>query len=302
MKQIIAFFKGNPPACIGSTIIAIFVLAGVFSPLLTPYDPYKRVGRGHEPPSAKHWLGTTRAGQDILSQLIHGSRISLAVGVGAGTICTTIAVLMGVTAAYYGGKVDELLVFIMNVMLVIPGLPLIFVIAAFLGEAGPLSIALILGFTSWAWGARVIRSQTLSIRKKEFITACDVIGEAKWRIICVEMVPNLINLIVGGFVGTVLYSILAEAGLEFIGLGDPSVITWGTMLNWAQNSSALIVGAWWDMIIPSIAISVFGGALALLNMGMDQISNPQLKGGGSMKLWEQKYKEIQNRRMAASRK
>jgi peptide/nickel transport system permease protein len=188
----------------------------------------------------------------------------------------------------------------MNVVLVIPNLPLILVLAAFLGEAGPHAIAIIIGITSWAWGARVIRSQTLSVRQREFITACDVIGEAKWRIILVENVPNLISLIAGQFVGTTLYAVLAEAGLEFIGLGNPSIVTWGTMLLWAQNSSALIVGAWWDMLVPAITISIFGGGLALLNMGMDQISNPQLKGGGSMKLWRKMHAEIQQKRLAAA--
>jgi peptide/nickel transport system permease protein len=114
----------------------------------------------------------------------------------------------------------------------------------------------------------------------------------------VEIVPNVINLIAGQFVGTTLYAVLAEAGLEFIGLGDPSVVTWGTMLLWAQNNAALVVGAWWEMLAPAITISIFGGGLALLNMGMDQISNPQLKGGGDMKLWKKKYNELQKRRLA----
>jgi peptide/nickel transport system permease protein len=255
---------------------------------------------GHLPPGPRHLFGTTRAGYDVFSQLLFGGRVSLVVAIGAGLISTTISVLMGVTAAYFGGKIDEFLVFIMNVVLVIPNLPLILVLAAFLGEAGPHAIAIIIGITSWAWGARVIRSQTLSIRQREFITACDVIGEAKWRIILVEMVPNLISLIAGQFVGTTLYAVLTEAGLEFIGLGNPSIVTWGTMLLWAQNNSALIVGAWWDMLTPAITISIFGGGLALLNMGMDQISNPQLKAGGSMKLWRKMNAEIHQKRVAAA--
>ncbi len=300
MEKILSFFKGNTPATLGVGIITIFILLSLFAPLIAPYDPSKRVARGHEAPSAEHILGTTRAGQDVFSQLIYGGRISLIVAFGAGLLSTVIAVVMGVTAAYFGGKIDEFLVFIMNVVLVIPNLPLILVLAAFIGEAGPLAIAIIIGATSWAWGARVVRSQTLSIRRKEFVTAAEVIGESKWRIIIVEMVPNLISIITGGFVGTTLYAVLSEAGLEFIGLGDPSVVTWGTMLLWAQNSSALIVGAWWDMLAPAITISIFGGGLALLNMGMDQISNPQLKGGGNLKQWEKLHKEIEAKRRALS--
>ncbi len=366
-EQISFFFKGNPPAVLGTVIIGAFIFFSIFAPVFAPYgpterDPLKfkftaetleelkekrlpeeamqqltalkgreftdndsfeaaikeqigekharRYGRriqraarfdaGHLPPGGRHFFGTTRAGYDVFSQLMYGGRVSLLVALGAGLISTTISVLMGVTAAYFGGKIDEFLVFIMNVVLVIPNLPLILVLAAFLGEAGPHAIAIIIGITSWAWGARVIRSQTLSIRQREFITACDVIGESKWRIILVEMVPNLISLIAGQFVGTTLYAVLAEAGLEFIGLGNPSIVTWGTMLLWAQNSSALIVGAWWDMLVPAITISIFGGGLALLNMGMDQISNPQLKGGGSMKLWRQMNADIQQKRLAAA--
>ena len=286
MGNILSFFRGNTPATLGATIILFFVLVSVFAPVVAPYAPDKRVARGHQPPGAEFIMGTTRAGRDILSQLIYGGRTSLAVAFGAGLLSTLIGVIIGVTAAYIGGRVDSFLVFIMNIVLVIPNLPLILVLAAFLGEAGPMSIAIIIGSTSWAWGARVIRAQTLSIREKEFVTAAAVIGEKKWRIILVEIVPNLISIITGSFVGTTLYAVLSEAGLEFIGLGDPSVVTWGTMLLWAQNSSALIVGAWWDMIIPGITISIFGGGLALLNMGMDQVSNPQLKGVANIRKWK----------------
>jgi len=366
-NQLLYFFKGNPPALLGTLIISAFLILSGFAPFFAPYKPTERdsvkfkvtaaalkeleskrvpaamigkiaalegqpftdeasflqaleqqigqadsasLGRkavracrwdaGHLPPSRAHLFGTTRAGYDVFSQLLYGGRISLLVAIGAGLLSTTISVLMGVTAAYFGGKIDEALVFIMNVVLVIPTLPLILVLAAFLGEAGPSSIAIIIGVTSWAWGARVIRSQTLSIRQREFITACDVIGEAKWRIILIEIAPNLISLIAGQFVGTTLYAVLSEAGLEFIGLGNPGIVTWGTMLLWAQNNSALIVGAWWDMLVPAMTISLFGGGLALLNMGMDQISNPQLKGGGSMRLWRQMNREMQRKRVAAA--
>lgn len=298
MNSILNFLSGNTPAKLGSIIIILFILMSVFAPQLAPHDPGKRVARGHQPPSADHIMGTTRAGQDIYSQLLHGGRTSLLVAFSAGLLSTLIAVLMGVSSAYLGGKVDDFMVFIMNVVLVIPNLPLILVLAAFLGEAGPLSIAIIIGTTSWAWGARVIRAQTLSIREKEFVTAAEVIGESRWRIVLVEIVPNLVSIITGGFVGTTLYAVLSEAGLEFIGLGDPNVVTWGTMLLWAQNNSALMVGAWWDMLVPAIAISVFGGGLALFNMGMDQVSNPQLKGGANLKRWKKLHDQLETERKA----
>lgn len=296
MNSILAFFKGNTPATLGSIIILTFIFMSAFAPWITPYDAEKRVARGHQPPSAEHILGTTRSGKDVFSQVLYAGRISLLVGFGAALLSSVIAVLFGVTSAYLGGKIDDFMVFIMNVMLVMPALPLMLVLAAFLGEVGPLVIAVIIGCTSWAWGARVIRAQTLSIREKEFVTAAEVIGESRWRIILVEIVPNLVSIVVGGFVGTALYAVLTQAGLEFIGLGDPNVISWGTMLLWAQNSSSLLVGAWWEAVVPGVAISIFGGGLALLNMGMDQISNPQLKGGKNLKKWKKLNDELEAKR------
>ena len=286
MKNIVMFFRGNTPAMLGSIIVGAFILLSVLSPWITPYEADKRVARGHQPPSAEYILGTTRAGKDVFSQVLYAGRVSLLVGFGAAMITTVIAVLLGITSAYVGGKVDAFLVFLMNVFLVIPGLPLILVLAAFLGQVGPLAIALILGGLGWPGGARVMRAQALSIREKEFVTAAEVIGESKWRIIVVEMLPNMVSLIAGAFVGATISAVMGQAVLEFIGLGDPNVISWGTMLMWAQNNSALVVGAWWDAIVPGLAIAIFAGGLTLLNMGMDQISNPQLKGSKNLKKWK----------------
>jgi len=299
MKGILAFFKGNTPATLGSIIVLTFILLSVLAPWITPYDANKRVARGHQPPSAEHILGTTRAGKDVLSQVIYAGRISLLVGFGAALISTVVAVLLGITSAYVGGRTDAFLVFLMNVVLVLPGLPLMLVLAAFLGEVGPLSIALIMGGLGWAGGARVMRAQALSIREKEFVTAAEVIGESKWRIITVEILPNMVSLIVGAFVGATISAIMGQAALEFLGLGDPSVISWGTMLQWAQNSSALVVGAWWEAFVPGIAIAIFATGLTLINMGMDQISNPQLKGSKNLKQWKKINDQLEAERTEA---
>lgn len=185
-----------------------------------------------------------------------------------------------------------------NVFLVIPGLPIAIVMAAFLGEVGPFAIALILGGLGWPGGARVLRAQALSIRQKEFVTAAEVIGESKWRIIIVEMLPNMVSLIAGTFVGATIGAIMGQAALEFIGLGNPNVVSWGTMLSWAQNSSALIVGAWWDAVVPGLAIAIFATGLVLLNMGLDQVSNPQLKGSKNLKQWKKLNDELEAMRRA----
>jgi peptide/nickel transport system permease protein len=277
ITRITRFIPQNGKARWGLAILLIFIISSLAAPWLAPYDPDAMIGMPHEEPSAQHWLGTTRQGKDIVSQLLHGGRVSLAVSFGAGITSVFISLLFGLSAGYFGGKVDEFLVFIMNVVLLIPGLPLILVLAAFMERSGPLTIALIIGLTTWAWGARVIRSQTLSVKNRGYVTSAKILGEPTWRILVFEILPNLISLVVGAFIGATLYALVTEAGLEFIGLGDPSVVTWGTMLMWAQNSSAILAGAWWDLAAPCVAIALVGAALALLNFSIDEITNPRLK-------------------------
>lgn len=224
--RLAKFYRGNPAAIAGSLIVGLLIVMALAAPLITKNEPDKRVARGHQAPSAELWFGSTRSGKDVYSQVVYGGRLSLTVAFSAALITTSIALLVGVTSGYMGGKVDETLMAVTNIMLVFPQLPLLIILAAFLGQVGPLVIAMIIGFTSWPWGARVMRSQTLALRNKEFITAAEVMGESKWRIIVVEIIPNLISLVAGMFVGTSLYALGMEAGLEFLGLGDPTVVTW----------------------------------------------------------------------------
>jgi len=298
-KFLRGFYRGNLAASIGSIIVATMILLSVFAGSIAENDPNKRVARGHQPPSAELLLGSTRSGKDVLSQVLHGGKISLLVAFSAAMITTVIAVAVGISAGYFGGRVDEILMSFTNIVLVFPQLPLLIIIAAFVGQVGPIVIALIIGLSSWAWGARVIRSQTMAIRNKEFIIAAEVMGESKLRIMFMEILPNLISIVVGGAIGTCIYALMAEAGLEFLGLGDPTIITWGTMLFWAQSNSAFIVGAWWDMVVPGTAIAIFGGGLALLNMSIDQLSNPKLKTGGYIKTWRRMKSDIEARRTEA---
>lgn len=291
-----AFFNGNPPAIIGSFLLLIIILGALFAPVLSTHNPDKRVARPHVAPSSKYLLGSTRNGRDVYSQVLQGARKTLSVALFAGLIATVISVAVGVTSGYFGGKIDEWMNFITNVWLVFPQLPLLIVLAAFLGQVGSLVIAVLLGVTSWPWGARVIRSQTMAIRNKEFIISAEVMGESKLRIILVEILPNLISIVFGGFLGTVIYAMGAEAALGFLGLGDATEVSWGSMLYWAQVSSSLYTGAWWEMLVPAFALSITGGALALINMSIDQVSNPKLKTGPHMKLWKKLNKEANKRR------
>lgn len=275
----------NRKALVGVTILVVVILVAIFAPLLTEYSPTQRVGRPHQPPSADHLLGTTRLGYDVFTRLLHGARISLAVGFGAGLLITVIGTVLGIIAGYKGGVVDEVITFLTNMVLVIPNLPLLLVLAAFIGQASPLVIAVILGFTSWAWGVRVTRSETLSIRQRDFVKSAEMLGEPGWRIMAFEIFPNLISIVGINFIGSVLFAVITEATLEFLGLGDPNTVSWGIMLYNAQNASALSVGAWWDILTPCFALAVLGLGLALINFAIDEIANPRLRTGGMLARW-----------------
>lgn len=268
----------NRKAAIGMAILTFFVLVAIFAPVIAPGQPNKMVGRPHESPSAEHLFGTSRQGQDIFTQVVHGSRSSLIVGFGTGTFIIFLCILIGVTAGYVGGLVDEGLSLLMNVFLILPGLPLIIVVAGWVQQPGPLTVMLVLGFTSWAYGARVLRSQTLILRNSDFVAAARVSGEPWWRIILFEILPNMTSLVASSWIGAVIFVILTEATLSFVGLGNPNSVSWGVTLFWAQNNQALLTGAWWTFVPPGLCIALVGFSLTLINYGIDEITNPRLQG------------------------
>ncbi|KJR27928.1 peptide ABC transporter permease [Vibrio navarrensis] len=316
MNNLFKLILGNSVARIGLVIVSLFIFTAVGAPLITKHAPDKRTGNPHEYPSfvvkatkanpdgwvaknladdrrtlqlskkADHVLGTSRMGRDIWSQLAYGARVSLAVGFGAGITVCFLATVIGISAGYFGGRIDDILTAAMNIMLVIPQYPLLFVLAAFIGEAGPVTIAIIIGCTSWAWGARVVRSQTLALREKEFVKAAEVLGESSWRIIFVEILPNLVPIVGASFIGSVMYAITMESIISFLGLGDPNTISWGIMLYNVQTSSSMLIGAWWELLAPCIALTLLVTGLALLNFAVDEIANPQLRSHKGMKRWK----------------
>lgn len=273
----LAAFITNGKGMAGVVILLVLILASLLAPLLTDYDPNRRAGKPHVQPGYEHVLGTTRMGKDVFTQLVHGGRISLGVGFGAGITAALIGLAIGISAGYFGGRVDDILTFFVNVVLVLPGLPLIIVIATMVEQASPLVIGLVLALTGWGWAARTIRTQTMALRTREFVLSAELMGERKWRIILAEIFPNMLSFFMGGFVLGTIAAILAEAALEFIGLGDPNAVTWGTMLYWAQRNLALQSGAWWEVWPPCVAIMATGAALVLINFAVDEITNPQLK-------------------------
>ncbi|MFI7049459.1 ABC transporter permease [Streptosporangium sandarakinum] len=262
---------------IGAGILVFFALMAVLGPLLIGTDPAATSEDGLQGPSAEHWLGTTQTGQDILVQIVYGARVSLGVGVLSALIATVLAVAVGLVGGYVGGAVDEALSVLTNIFLVLPALPLIIVLAGYLPQRGVASVAVVIAVTGWAWGARVLRAQTLSVRRRDYVQAARASGEGPLRIVFYEILPVLLPVIATSFLATVVAAILAEAGLSFLGLADLSTVSWGSMLYFAQNGQALLIGAWWWFIPPGLCIALIGTGLALVNFGIDEIANPRLR-------------------------
>ena len=267
-------------AKIGAVVFGVFLLIAIFGPIFQPYDP------GFAPPdatlslnhpSAKHLLGTTQLGQDVLSQVLTGIRLTIILALAVGAIATVLSVLVGVTSAFLGGIWDEVLSLVTNVFLVVPALPLLIVLLGYLSTEGQLSTIIVLAGLGWPWGARVIRAQTLTIRNRDFIAASRESGEKTWRIIIFEIIPNEISLIVANFVNTVLYAIGASVALAFAGIANLESFSLGTILYWAQDNNALQGGAWWWWIPPGLAVALIGTSLVLLNSGIDEFGNPRLR-------------------------
>ncbi|WP_242448439.1 ABC transporter permease [Cellulomonas sp. WB94] len=264
----------------GLVILAVFTVLAVIGSWISPYDPSALSAATMSPPSAQHWLGTTNLGQDILSQILVGTRGVMIVGLAAGIIATALAVIIGVTAGFIGGVGDELLSALSNIFLVIPALPLIIIIAGQLPSSGELTVAFVISITGWAWGSRILRAQTLSLRRRDFVEAARANGESLWRIVMFEILPNLTAIIASSFVGTVTFAILSEITLAFIGVTSISDWNWGTILFWAQSNQALARGAWWWFVPAGLCIALLGMALSLINFGIDEFVNPRLRNTG----------------------
>ena len=264
-------------AMVGSVLLLFFVVLAIFPGQIAPDDPQAEIFLPGKGPSAHHWFGTTAYGQDVLSQLVWGTRQSLLIAIAAGGLATALAVLVGVSAAYLGGLADGVLSLVTDVILVIPIFPLIIVIAAYQKNSGFLTLVVVLGALGWSYGARQLRSQALSIRRRDFLEAARVRGERRLYVILFEILPTMTSLIVASFLGAALYAVLAAAGLQFIGLGDPNSQSWGTMLYWAENNEALGAGMALWAIMPGVCVALLGAAFALMNYAFDEISNPALR-------------------------
>jgi peptide/nickel transport system permease protein len=267
----------NPKSCFGIVVFGGLVLAALLAPVLAQYPPDEIVALPGQSPNSDFWFGTTDQGYDVFAQVVWGARTSLAVGAAAALISTVIAATLGMFAAYSGGWIDDSINLVTNIFLVIPVLPLLLVVYSLVPTRGPVVMVLILGLTTWAVEARILRSQALTIRNRDFIQAAKVSGEGRWRIVFGEIMPNMVSRIAAGFLLVFYLSIIFAAGLEFLGFGDVNKVTWGTTLYWAQNNSSVLQGNWWHFVFPGVALALSVAALVFINFGVDELANPRLR-------------------------
>jgi peptide/nickel transport system permease protein len=270
---------GNPKARVGLGIVLGMVVLGLIAPLLEPASKATEFSLldARQPPSMRHLFGTTDQGVDVFAQVVWGARPSLLLGAAAGAIATVLATILGVFAAYLGGIADDILNLITNVFFVIPTIPLLIDVTAFLHTRGLVTMTLVIALTLWAFEARILRGQALTLKNRDFVLAAKVAGESAPRIVFGELLPNMISRIAAAFVLVFYIAILVDAGLEFLGLGDMSKPSWGGALYWATVNSSVLQGEWWSFLFPGLAIGVTVLGLTLVLAGIDEVSNPRLR-------------------------
>ena len=273
----------NKKAVLGTYLVGFFIFISIFGQLFTK-DPTAFLSTPLLPPSTDYWFGTNGQGQDVFAQTIAGSRQTLFVGFTTGFLVVIVGSLIGGISGYYGGRIDDILSLLINIFLVMPGLPLMVILASWL-PPGPLTLIGVLSLTGWAWNARVIRSQMMAFKNRDFVSAAIISGERNIRIIVVEIMPRMLSLIASSFIGATIYSIGAQVALEFLGLGDVSTITWGNNLYWASNDLALLTGSWWTFVPTGLSVAIISFSLTLINFGIDEVTNPRLI---SERIWKEK--------------
>ena len=268
----------NPKSRAGLVVLGFMVVVALIAPLISVSDPTAfSLFDARQAPSWHHLFGTTDQGSDIFSQVVMGARRSLVLGAASGALATVIAATLGILAAYSGGIVDDAINFLTNVFLVIPTIPLLVVASSYVTSRDMKSMILFLALTLWAFEARILRSQAMSLRNRDFVLAAKVAGESTWRIVFGEIVPNMVSRIAAGFVLVFYISLLVDAGLEFLGLGDTTHVSWGMTLYWAQTNSAVLQGEWWPFLFPGLALVLTVLGLTLILAGIDEVSNPRLR-------------------------
>ena len=260
---------------IGLVLFSSFLLAAIFAPLLSPFNPWHRF-EPYLPPGQDHLLGTNDLGQDILSELIYGSRVSLIVGFGAALMATITGSFIGLLSGYFKGIVDETLMGITDIFLMIPQIPLIIVLAAFLRPSFWL-VALLMGSLWWTSTARLVRSKALQIREMGYVQAKRSLGFAHIHIILSDVLPNLSQVVLPKFLLSIASAMIAESSISFLGLGDPSMKSWGMMINFAFSRGGFINGYWWWYMAPGLCITLFVLSVVLMSSLLEERAESMLR-------------------------
>lgn len=264
---------------IGLTMLIVMIVLAVSAPWISPYDPNEtrrvNIMDIYQPPTAAHLFGTDDAGRDVLTNFLYGARVSLTVGFFASFISITIGGLIGLVAGFMGGRIETVLMRFTDIMLVIPDLPLAVVIVA-LTRPSLTNIILVIGLLGWTGTARLVRSQTLSVKQRKFVIRARAVGAGDSYIIRRHVFPLVLPLIVVNTVLVISLAILNESTLSFLGLGDPTTLSWGQMLNYAFTRGAMSAGAWWALVVPGFGIVWVVLACTLLGQGLEQALNPRL--------------------------
>jgi peptide/nickel transport system permease protein len=268
----------HPKGRIGVAIVVGVAIVALLANHIAPYDPYdiRARGRRKQPPSAEHYLGTDASGRDVFSMLVHGARISLTIGLATALLISLLAAAMGGMAGYFGGIFDVMVMRVADVLFCIPGLPLMIVLTTYLGP-GTSTMVIIFTVLGWAGLARIVRSQVLSVASYTYVESAKVCGARPWRILWKHILPAVSPLIIINGINMATGMMLAEAGLSFLGFGDPKVVSWGKMLSQAQSGGALLFGMWWWIIPPGLAIFVTALGFLLVGLALEEILNPYLR-------------------------
>jgi oligopeptide/dipeptide ABC transporter ATP-binding protein len=272
--------RRSPMGLVGAAMLLISLFVAVFAPWIAPYDPDAVVRISindiYVAPQPDHLFGTDDAGKDVLTNFLYGTRISLTVGFFASFIAVVIGGTLGIVAGFMGGRVENIIMRFTDIMLVIPDLPLAVVLVA-LTKPSLINIIMVIGFLGWTGTARLVRSQTLAVKQRKFVLRAKAIGAGNWHIIRYHILPLVTPLMVANTVLVISLAILNESTLAFIGLGDPTALSWGQMLNFAFNRGAMSAGAWWAMLIPGFGIVWVVLGCTLLGHGLEQILNPRIE-------------------------
>lgn len=262
----------------GFVVFIALLLMMIFYPMMNGGDPLASVSQGFAHPSGKLLLGTDNFGRDEFLELFSGAQISIQIGLIAGVIATAIGLVVGLVSGYVGGVLDDILSFVTNMFIVIPQFVILVLISSSMQSRSYIVTALVIAFTGWPWTARAVRAQTMSLRNRDHVNLAKMSGYGTGRIIVFQILPYVASYVVMAFILQVASGILNEAQISMLGLGPQHVATLGSMLNWAMQFEALMAGAWWAFIPPVLVIALSTFSLNLMNTGLDQIFNPQIRG------------------------